>query len=160
MTPELRPEPQSQPLRLLAMDGDDLEVMSAALQDAVTKIGDIVWEPQGERLTIAFNRLRWEAAEAPDARVRTAIQLGCVLKVRSRNLRRGAPDAVLQLLAMTFEAGLGDEAPGGRVTFAFADGGDLAAEVECIDAALADVSEPWTPAHKPEHDGTEIEESL
>jgi hypothetical protein len=139
------------------MDGDDLEVMSAALQDAVTKIGDIVWEPKGGRLTIAFNRLRWEAAEAPDARVRTAIQLGCVLKVRSRNLRLSAPDAVLQLLAMTFVA---DEAPGGQVIFAFADGGDLAAEVECIDAALADVSEPWTPAHKPEHDGAEIEESL
>jgi hypothetical protein len=138
-----------QPLRLLALDPDDLEIMSAALQDAVTKIGDISWERGAGRLTIAFNRLTWEAAEAPDARVRAAIQLGCVRRVLSRNLRPAAPDAVLQLLAVTFEPG---EAPAGRVTFAFADGGDLAAEVECVDAALADVSEPWTPARKPEHD--------
>jgi hypothetical protein len=139
------------------MDGDDLEVMSAALQDAVTKIGDISWEAAAGRLTVAFNRLRWEAAEAPDERVRAAIQLGCVLKVRSRNLRRAAPDAILQLLAVRFEPG---DAPGGQVVFAFADGGDLAAEVECIDAALADVSEPWTPASKPEHGDDEIEESV
>ena len=135
-------------LRLLAMDADDLEVMSAALQDAVTRVGDISWEREAGRLTIALNRLRWETAEAPDQRVRSAIQFGCVLKVRSRNLRPIAQDAVLQLLAVTFDPG---EAPGGAVTFAFADGGDLAVEVECIDAALADVSDPWTAAHKPEH---------
>jgi hypothetical protein len=143
------------PLRLLAMDPDDLEIMSAALQDAVTKIGDISWERGAGRLTIAFNRLTWEAAEAPDARVRAAIQLGCVRQVRSRNLRPAAPEAVLQLLAVTFEPG---ETPGGRVTFAFADGGDLAAEVECVDAALADVSEPWAPARRPEHDGPDFDE--
>jgi hypothetical protein len=145
-----------QPLRLLALDPDDLEIMSAALQDAVTKIGDISWERGAGRLTIAFNRLTWEAAEAPDARVRAAIQLGCVRRVLSRNLRPAAPDAVLQLLAVTFEPG---EAPAGRVTFAFADGGDLAAEVECVDAALADVSEPWTPARKPEHDPGDFDEA-
>jgi len=144
-----------QPLRLLAMDPDDLEIMSAALQDAVTKIGDISWESAAGRLTIAFNRLTWETAETPEARVRAAIQFGCVLKVRSRNLRSAAPDAVLQLLAVTFEPG---EPPGGRVTFAFADGGDLAADVECVDAALADVSEPWTPARKPEHDPGDFED--
>ncbi len=143
-----------QPLRLLAMDSDDLEIMSAALQDAVTKIGDISWESAAGRLTIAFNRLTWETAEKPKARVRAAIQLGCVLRVRSRNLRPAVPDAVLQLLAVTFEPG---EAPGGRVTFAFADGGDLAAEVECVDAALADVSEPWASARKPEHDGADFD---
>jgi len=136
------------------MDSDDLEIMSAALQDAVTKIRDISWESAAGRLTIAFNRLTWETAEKPKARVRAAIQLGCVLQVRSRNLRRAAPDAVLQLLAVTFEPG---EAPGGRVTFAFADGGDLAAEVECVDAALADVSEPWASARKPEHDGADFD---
>lgn len=138
------------------MDPDDLEIMSAALQDAVTKIGDISWESAAGRLTIAFNRLTWETADRPEARVRAAIQLGCVLKVRSRNLRPAAPEAVLQLLAMTFEPG---ESPAGRVTFAFADGGDLAADVECVDAALADISEPWTPARKPHHGPDVIEEA-
>ena len=140
-------------LRLLAEDADDLGVISAALQDAVTRIGDIRWEPAARRLTIAFNRFRWEAEEAKGQspggmRVRSGMQLGGVLSVKGRNLRREAKDAVLELLALTFEPG---EAPGGVITFAFAAGGDLAASVECIDAALADLSAPWETHSTPGH---------
>jgi len=136
-------------LRLLAEDADDLAVISAALQDAVTRIGDIQWEPGARRLTIAFNRFRWEADEARGMRVRSALQLGGVLGVKGRNLRREAKAAVLELLALTFEAG---DPPGGLVTFTFADGGDLAATVECVDAALADLSAPWATPRTPGHD--------
>ena len=136
------------PLRLLAQDADDLEVISAALQDAVTRIGDIRWEKAERRLTIAFNRFCWEGATGRGQRVVAGFQLGCVEDVKARNLRVEAKDAVLELLALTFECG---EAPGGRVTFAFADGGDLAAQVECIDAALADLSPAWPVPHKPGH---------
>jgi hypothetical protein len=136
------------PLRLLAQDADDLEVISAALQDAVTRIGDIRWEKAERRLTIAFNRFCWEGATGRGQRVVAGFQLGCVEDVKARNLRIEAKDAVLELLALTFETG---EAPGGRVTFAFADGGDLAAQVECIDAALADLSPAWPVPHKPGH---------
>jgi hypothetical protein len=134
------------PLRLIAQDEDDLRVISAALQDAVAKVGDIAFEPTSRQLTIAFNRYRWE--EGGRERVRSAVQFGGVLGVQSRNLRREARAAVVELLALSFEPG---EAPGGVVTFAFAGGGDLRAEVECIDAALADLSAPWPTPRKPEH---------
>jgi hypothetical protein len=133
------------PLRLIAQDEEDLKVISAALQDAVAKIGDIAFEPAKGQLTIAFTRFGWE--EGKGGRVRSAVQLGCVLGVQSRNLRREAKGAVVELLALTFEPG---EAPGGVVTFAFAGGGDLRAEVECIDAALADLSAPCPTPRKPE----------
>jgi Protein of unknown function (DUF2948) len=142
--------PPADSLRLLALDADDLAVMSAALQDAVTRIGDISWEKGQRRLTIAFNRLRWEADRFPRERVRSAIQLGCVISVKARNLRPEPRDAVLQLLAIAFDEG---EAPAGAVRFAFADGGDLVAEVECVDAALADLSAPWNTTHRPAHEG-------
>ena len=80
---------------------------------------------------------------------RAAVQVGGVMSVRARNLRPEAKDAVVQLLAVTFDPG---EPPGGVITFAFADGGDLAAEVECVDAALADLSAPWSTKSSPEHD--------
>jgi hypothetical protein len=137
------------PLRLLAEDADDLAVISAALQDAVTRIGDISWEKRGRRLTIAFNRFRWETESGRGERVVAGFQLGGVTQVKARNLRPDAKDAVLELLALSFES---SDPPGGRVTFAFADGGDLAAEVECIDAALADLSPPWPAPHKPGHE--------
>jgi hypothetical protein len=134
------------PLKLLAEDAEDLGVISAALQDAAAKIGDIAYEPQAKRLTIAFNRFRWEAKKKE--RVRAGLQLGGVLGVKQRNLRQGAKDAVISLLDIAFEPG---EAPGGAVVFRFAGGGDLRCEVECIDAALADVSEPWAARKVPDH---------
>jgi hypothetical protein len=134
-------------LRLLALDADDLGVVSAALQDAVVKVGDIVFEAKARRLTIAVNRYRWEAGGGE--RVRSALQLGYVLDVQTRRIRRSPKDAVLELLALSFEPG---EAPGGVVALNFAGGGDLRATVECVDAVLADVSAPWPTPRSPEHD--------
>ncbi|WP_269716738.1 DUF2948 family protein [Caulobacter sp. NIBR2454] len=140
----------SEPLRLLAQDDGDLAVISAALQDALSKIGDITWEPKAKRLTLAFNRYRWEAGGKGKGgeRIRSALQLGGVLSVQARKLRRDAKGAVVELLSITFEPGV---APGGVILFNFAGGGDLRAEVECIDAILADVSEPWRTSRTPGH---------
>jgi hypothetical protein len=135
------------PLRLLAQDADDLAIISAAMQDAVAKVGDISFEPKARLLTVAFNRFCWEAGG--HERVRSALQLGGVLNLQTRKIRKGARDAVLEVLAMTFEPG---EAPGGTITISCAGGGDLRAVVECVDAVLADMSQPWptprTPAHQ------------
>ena len=135
------------PLRLLAQDADDLAVISAAMQDAVARVGDITYEAKARRLTVAFNRYCWESGGAE--RVRSALQLGGVMKLQARKVRRGARDAVLEVLAVTFDAG---EAPGGQVTISCAGGGDLRATVECIDAVLADVSKPWPTTRAPAHD--------
>jgi hypothetical protein len=137
----------AQPLQLLAQDQDDLAVISAALQDAVAKVGDISFEAKARRLTIAFNRFRWEAGVRQ--RVRSALQLGGVLSVQARKIRRDRRDAILELLAIGFEPG---EAPGGVLTLSFAGGGDLRAEIECVDAVLADVSEPWPTPRAPTHE--------
>jgi hypothetical protein len=136
-----------QPLKLLAQDADDLPVISAAMQDAVGKVGDITYEPKARRLTVAFNRYRWEAGGGE--RVRSALQIGGVLKVEARKIRRDAPDAVLEILAMTFEPG---EPPAGVITLSCAGGGDVRATVECIEAVLADVSPPWPTPRKPAHE--------
>ena len=136
------------PLRLIAEDADDLKTIAAALQDAIGQIGDIRYDPAARTLTVALNRYRWEAGGARGERVRTALQLGGVMSVKARKLRQGAPKAVLALLDIGFEAG---EAPGGTIAFVFAGGGDLRCEVECVDAALADVSDAWPARRTPEH---------
>ena len=135
------------PLQLLAEDQDDLAVISAALQDAVAKVGDIVFEAKARRLTIAFNRFRWEGGARQ--RVRSALQLGGVLSVQARKIRRDRRDGVLELLAIGFEP---EEAPGGLLTLSFAGGGDLRVRIECVDAVLADISQPWPTPREPAHD--------
>ena len=50
------------PLKLIALDGDDIEVVSAHLQDAVVKAADIHWRPAEKRVVVGLNRFDWEAA--------------------------------------------------------------------------------------------------
>ena len=142
----------NEPLRLLAEDGEDLAIISAALQDAILRPADIVWEKAARRLTIQLSRFCWECG---GTRVRAAMQFGDVLSVKSRRLPRG-PEHALELLAMDFVPG---EAPGGRVIMMFAGGGDLRIDVECLDAVLTDLSERWPVRVAPTHlaDGTESE---
>ncbi len=135
------------PLRLLAQDEEDLFLLSAALQDAVIRRGDISWEKRGRRLTVRLTRYRWET-DAQCARVLAAVQLGDVTQVRARGMPKSA-DAMLELLAVSYEP---EAAPGGAFTFMFAGGADLQARVECIDAVLADLTESWPARAAPAHE--------
>lgn len=137
------------PLRLLAQDAEDLSVLSAALQDAVAKIGDIRWDAQARTLTIACNRFRWEGAGKKGERVRSALQFGDVSGVQARNLRRDAKGAIVSLMSIGFEPA--EEAPAGLVVLTFSGGGDMRVSVDCLDVALADVSDPWTTPRTPGH---------
>jgi hypothetical protein len=136
------------PLRLLAQEPEDLAVISAALQDAIAKIGDIRWDAQARTLTLACNRFRWESGGRKGERVRSALQLGDVAGVQARKLRRDAKSAVVELLSIGFEPG---EAPGGTILLTFAGGGDLRVSVDCLDVILVDVSEPWSTPRQPGH---------
>jgi hypothetical protein len=82
-------------------------------------------------------------------RVRSALQVGSVLNVRSRALRRDAPGAVVELLSIGFEAA---EPPGGILVVTLAGDGELRAEVEALDAVLVDLSDPWPTRREPRHD--------
>ncbi|MDH4384231.1 MAG: DUF2948 family protein [Caulobacter sp.] len=140
-------------LRLLAQDAEDLAVISAALQDAVARVGDIILAPGGRSLTLALNRFRWEAGGRKGAqrgeRVRTGLQINDVLAVKSQRLRRDAPDAVVSVLSLDFEPG---EAPGGVIVLTLSGGGQLRLTVDCVDAVLADVSQPWPTPRRPVHE--------
>ena len=135
-------------LRLLARDADDVGVISATLQDAVAQVGDIRFEPLARTVTIAFNRFRWEGAKGE--RVRTGLQFGGVLSCQARRLKREPADGVIELLAISFEPA-GEEDPGGTVVLHFAGDADLRLQVECVDAALADISDPWPTPRTPGH---------
>lgn len=137
-------------LRLLAEDAEDLQVISAALQDAILKVGDIHYEATARTLTIALNRFCWECGEGSTSqRIRSALQLGGVMSVKARRLKREPKDAVVELLAVEFRPG---EAPGGTLMFSFAGGADLSVEVECVDAVLADMSDRWATPRSPKHE--------
>lgn len=144
----------SERAKLRAEDAEDLAILSAHLQDAVLKIGDLAYLPAQRRFAFVCNRFKWE--ELPDAgagglyhRARTGVHFNAVLKVQSSAIRRDAADAVLDLLSIGFEPG---EEGAGTVTLTFAGGAAIRLEVECLDAVLEDIGEPWGTRAKPGHD--------
>ena len=140
---------------LTAADADDLQVISARLQDAVAQVKDLVWLPKTRRFAALFNRFKWETAEerkgrGDNLRVRAGLHFDGVLAVRSQNMLRGDDDAVVALLAIAFTP-KGAEDPGGAIDLLFAGGGAIRLEVECIDAGLSDLSGEWAALGRPEH---------
>jgi hypothetical protein len=139
-------------LVLAAADAEDLETISARLQDAVAKVKDLVYLPKSRRFAALFNRFKWETAEAqPGARVRAGLHLDGVLSVKSCRLNTNNPEAVASLLAIRFQPN-GAEDPGGVIEFVFSGGGTLRLEVECIAAELSDISSEWAAQARPIHE--------
>jgi hypothetical protein len=140
-------------LRLAAVDEEDLAVLSAHLQDAVLKVGDILYLPAERRFAVAVNRFAWETEgegrRREHQRRRAVLTLDRVVAVRSRGIDRARADAVLSLLAVTFATA---EPPAGIVTLVFAGGAAVEIDVEVIEARLADLGAAWGTRAKPDHD--------
>ena len=141
-------EDSYKPMRLAARDAEDLGVLSALLQDAVTRSGDIAWLPKERRFALVANRYRWEDPAAQE-RVRVGLHFDTVLKAQVKGLDPEVKDQPAALLAVTFEPG--ETPPGGLIRLAFAGGGEAALEVEAIDAAMRDISRPWAAKRQPRH---------
>ncbi len=141
-------------LTLAAEDAADLEVISARLQDAVAQMQDLVYLPKKRRFAGIFNRFRWEEDEKRgNQRVRAGLHFDGVLSVKSSKLKRGAPEAVVSLLAIRFTP-KGGEDPGGTVELTFAGGGALKLDVEAVDAGLTDLGGVWAARGRPAHEET------
>jgi hypothetical protein len=138
-------------LKLAAADSEDLEMLSARLQDAAGKLKDFVWLPRQRRFAAMLNRFRWEDARGPGTRVRAALRFDGVSKVQSANVKRGASEAVVSLLAINFTPNSEGD-PAGVIELVLAGGGTIRLTVECIDAELADQTGPWAARARPSHE--------
>lgn len=137
---------------LAAEDAEDLEIVSARLQDAVAHLKDLAWLPKSRRFAALFNRFKWEdKRRRADLRVKALLHFDDVLSVKSKGLKRGAPDAVISLLAIRFTPKGGDD-PAGAVELVFAGGGTIRLEVECLSAGLTDVGGEWAARGRPDHE--------
>jgi Protein of unknown function (DUF2948) len=125
--------------RLIALDADDLAVISAHVQDAQVQTGDIVWRQAEKRLVVGMNRLDWEQTlhgAAEPRRLIAALRFDRVLSCKSRNIDLDAPATTLELLGIEFHPG---QAPGGSAVLMFSHGGALRLDVECLECELADL---------------------
>ena len=138
-------------MKLVALDRDDIEVVSAHVQDSVVKVADILWRPDEKRFVVALNRFDWETATCAEGcyqRRRSALRFDRVLACKCRNVSPKEKDAVLNLLAVEFTE---TAAPSGVITLFFSGGGAIRLEVECLECELADLGPTWTTVACPAH---------
>jgi hypothetical protein len=136
MSGTIRVAPQ---LKLIALDADDLAVISAHVQDARLQACDIVWRQSEKRLVIGMNRLDWEQTldgEAEPRRLIAALRFDRVLACKSRNIDPARPDRTLELIGIEFHQAA---APGGSALLLFAHGAALRLDVECLECELTDL---------------------
>ena len=144
---------ESKPLRLIAEEAEDLEVISAAVQDAVVKAENLTYEKRIRRFSLELNRYRWEEGvqkRRDGERVRSLLAFDGVLGVKTRAITKADPELILSLLQVTFTPD--EEPPGGKVTLLFAGDGEIVLTVEALDATLLDSDYVWATRHTPSHE--------
>ncbi|RAZ71422.1 DUF2948 family protein [Mesorhizobium atlanticum] len=141
-------------LKLIALDDQDLSIVSAHVQDAVMKVSDLEYLPAAKRFVLTMNRFVWEAKSGlfrqHNERRQSVLHFDRVLGVKTSGIQRDKPAEVLSLLAISFIA---ISKPAGIVELVFSGGGTIMLDVECIEARLADVGGSWEATSRPVHRG-------
>ncbi|WP_210497010.1 DUF2948 family protein [Microvirga antarctica] len=136
-------------LKLVALDAEDLAIISTHLQDAVLRVGDIVFLPKERRFAIEVRRFDWECGLDKPQRRLTCMHFEQVKGVRVRGIDQSNKDSVLNLLAISFEE---TDAPSGTATLIFAEGGAIQVDIDCVELQMMDVGPVWAADGRPVHD--------
>ena len=140
-----------QPLRLKALDVEDLAVVSGLVQDAVFPGSEIKWDRTARRFALLLNRFRWEDADKAETRkrdyerVQSVLVVEDALRVQSQGVDPRDSDMVLSVLAIAFVEGTDG---GGFVDLTLAGDGVIRVEVEALEVVLKDVTRPYVAPSK------------
>jgi hypothetical protein len=139
-------------LKLVALDEQDLGIISAHVQDSVVKTGELEFLPGPKRFVLPIRRFAWEVKSGflrqHNERRQSVLHFDRVLGVKTSGINRDKPDEVLSLLAVSF---LAIAQPAGLIELVFSGGGAIMLDVECIEARLADLGGAWAATSRPFH---------
>jgi len=138
----------NQNLKLLALDPEDLEIISAHCQDAIVKRDDISYLPGKRIFSMLINRFDWVNDASNSVRKRSVLHFKCVESAKHSKLRGGETGDILELLSLKFHE---TDKPAGELILIFAGGGEIKLCIECIEAELADIGGAWQAKSKPHH---------
>ncbi len=148
----------TRPLKLRAIDAEDIQVVAACLQDAIVPLSEICYRPSEQRFVLLANRFKWEgidgAAEAADGpsvdiedapfeRTNCAVTIDGVVRVRRRNI--DLHNRSLQLCLLTILA------TDDGLMMVFSEGACIHLQVENWTCRIEDVGDPWPTYNCPDH---------
>ncbi len=139
-------------LRLAALDEEDLKIVSAHVQDAIIKFGDVDFQPHSKRLILPLNRFAWEVKQKlfrqQNERRNCALRFDRVTGLKSTGINRADRDAIFSTLAIRFRE---TDAPSGEIEIVFSGDGAIRIDVECIEVQLTDLGAAWQASSRPAH---------
>lgn len=144
-------------LKLKAQDHDDLTIVSAYLQDAVTVVGDFNFDPTSRIFAMMVNRYQWEEGKTQEEcdtgeccqRVRTGCHFENIIRVSSQNIPQKDKKHVLELLAIEASELENNNI---AIDLIFAADGLVRLEAEIIEGSMQDVGEPYPAKCHPKHE--------
>jgi hypothetical protein len=134
-------------LHLTAFDADDLPVLSAQMQDAVLKVGDMVFDQKRKTFACVANRFAWDALPEKTRR-RAGLRINHILAARRLHPLPVTAGTVLSLLSISFVA---RDTVSGTLTLQFSGGHALAFDVDAVDIQLDDLGPAWGTSLEPDH---------
>jgi hypothetical protein len=141
-------------LKLLAFDAEDLQVISAHLQDAVLRPSDMIYQKRQRRFALVANRFDWAAAAEASRSTRGFIRRRAGLRIEHvgnvvyQGIDLSRAVVWLALLALSFVA---EDVPGGTVRLDFAGGGAIRLAVDCLEVSFSDLGAAWSTDKRPAH---------
>ncbi|MGH1419261.1 MAG: DUF2948 family protein [Hyphomicrobiaceae bacterium] len=142
-------------IKLVALDGEDLAVLSAHVQDAIVRVGELTYLPADKRFVALLSRFDWMGAEAPKRRTKenferrqSGLRIDQVERAQLMGFLPGDDKKVLSLLAISFEE---TAPPAGIVTLHFSGDAAVALHVACVEVELKDLGAAWATGKRPAH---------
>jgi hypothetical protein len=154
-------EQQYEPLRLIAQDAQDLDIILSLLQDSLMPVVSIVHDKKNKALSILTNRFCWEVPEEKKHdpiyyRVHAGLMFKNIEAIHEKNIDQSDRSRILSFLT----AYIDEHADHVFLYLMFSDNACIRVTISKIHCTLADIDEPWSTRARPEHLSTKNNESL
>ncbi|MBX2804788.1 MAG: DUF2948 family protein [Hyphomicrobiales bacterium] len=137
-------------LKLIALDQEDLQIISAHLQDAIVRVDEMAYLPNEKRFVAILSRFDWTSEDNGfyDRR-QAALRFEKIQSAQYKAIPLNSSEGIaLELLAIDHEV---TDGVGGHITLVFAGGGAIRLAADCVEAELRDLGPVWKTRIKPEH---------
>ncbi len=130
-------------LKLRARDAEDVDVVSAVLQDSIVPLCDMAFQPEEKGFLLVAQRLRRENPNAVE-RICCAVRIHSVTAVQTHDIDFNQTDRMLDLLALLFDAD--------ALTLVFASGAKIRLTLSGCCLTMEDFGEAWPALCQPQHE--------
>ena len=142
-------------LKLRAIAAEDIEVLSALLQDGLVAASDLHYQKDEASFVMVINRFCWEQADVGDSktvpnRCLCGLKVAHVKQVSQRGLSEGG-NQFYNLLSITYAETKENKKALNRLTFTFSDGYGIRLAVDGLALVVQDIALPHPGLARPLH---------